>query len=185
MTERLSVANAAPFADARRALNATVVVGELLDPVWLLNRVVFPIVQWNPEALEARMATGIGPVLDRTSVRDRVDEIGRPVLDVLGFVICGSLERSRSALATLSYYGATVLSTRLATDWESWECQVGGHWLVKITDRETTVLNRGRAGRRPESRPTPIQASLMVEQLFDAAIRCGSERSIGRRSPKH
>ncbi|HAM44057.1 MAG TPA: hypothetical protein DCM67_03400 [Propionibacteriaceae bacterium] len=171
MIERLPVANRSTLADASAAFTASDLAGTLLAPVWLLGRIVCPIVLWDHEALNARLSGGVAPVLDRAAVRDEVDTSDPPVLEIRGFVTCGDLRRSEGALAALSYYGATVLATQTATDWDVWQCQLDGHWLVQVHDGQAITLNAGRASRRAESRPTAIQSRLMVEQLFDVALR--------------
>lgn len=171
MIERLPVANPESLPEARTAFGITSLLGEVLPPVWLLNRVVYPVVEWDREVLGSRLARGSLPLLDRAEVMEDLEGMSPPVLTVQGFVMCGDLSRFRSALATLSLYGSTILAMRTATDWDSWECQVDGHWLIETGDLRPKVLHPGRPGRRPESRPTPVQSRLMVEQFFDVALR--------------
>lgn len=176
MIERLGLAKQSPVLGsneiAEQIAETCGFEGTLLPAVWLCGTPIHAVVQWRQDVLAYRLATGLGPLLRRSEVRDSLGNSVPAVLNIRGFICFSPSTRARSAMLALSAYAPTTLAIAEPTDWDAWECELRDHWLVDRSVTPPVVASHGLRSRRPGTRPTAIQTRLICEQLFDVALRC-------------
>lgn len=156
---------------------AAELAGSVLPPVRVYGAVVRPVVLWDLNVLATRVRSAMGPILNRTGVREVVE--GRnsvataPVLRLSGVLSCGSFQRSRPGLAALACFGRVVVAapTPPGSDfWDCLECDYRGYTVVEVSDNGAAVVVQGYPGIDPSTKAVPVQQRLLLEQLFDVAI---------------
>lgn len=166
--------------EAARAVAAQVVgIGQMLPLTQFADARVFPIINWRPEALQRRLTSGHGPVLDLQEVYRQVSAChdGWPTaLRMIGFLGVDALAGARRQLAGLRSMGRTVAlvpagaSPRRAT---LMEFDVQGTAVV-ATSPDLHVLVGGDPGVRAGSDLSAVWRRFYEEQLFDWAQRAGT-----------
>lgn len=161
---------------ARAALPAA---GTCLPATWLAGAVVVPVVQWRHSALADRLASGMGAILDRVTLRDRSvsgDDPEPVPLRILASVVISRIAVSWDALARLSQYGQVIMCAPDEpgpTEMTVMECGYFGYTLVTVSRdaRRRKVLVPGHPGARPGTEPVAHQLRMRQEQLFDLALQ--------------
>jgi hypothetical protein len=155
-------------------------VGMCLPAVWFCDGLLVPVVSWDVEALQGRVATGRGPVLYRSVLADRLehgrDHIEPAVLRMEAFISLWPLSAARGALAAASAYAsavAAVPSPPGADGWDVFECDYYGFTVAEVDPVGARVVVEGLGRAKHSKGGVAHQRRLMEEQLFDVALRTG------------
>lgn len=152
--------------------------GECLPAVWFSNCLLVPVVSWDLEVLETRLATNRGPVLYRSMLADRLehgrDHLEPAVLRMEAFISLGRLPSARGALAAGSVYApaiAAVPSPPGTDGWNAFECDFYGFTVAEVDATGARVVVEGLRRARHSAGGIGHQRRLLEEQLFDVALR--------------
>jgi hypothetical protein len=163
---------------ADQAREQLVGAGVCLPAVSLAGAVVVPVVGWDDHVLRTRLRSTLGAVLDRTTVRDRLEEGLDPEpapLRILASIVLSRIGASWDGLAVQSPYGRVIACVpRRPRSWVLTECDYFGYTIVHVRQGGPETLVEGHRGARPGTMTTPVQGRLRQEQLFDVALRTDS-----------
>lgn len=156
-------------------------VGTCLPPVWFCGGQVIPVVSWQLDALEARVAAGRGPVLYRSVLADRLergrDDLEPAVLRMEAFISVLPLASAQGGLAAVSGYAAAVAAVPAppgAVGWDVFAYDYYGLTVAEVDHHGARAVVEGlRRPKHPQG-GVPHQRRLMEEQLFDVALRTGT-----------
>lgn len=170
------------MAQAAQAVISDVIgFGEMLPLTGFAGARVFPVVDWQWEALSLRFDEAAKPLLDPALVRDVLEDDGwardyPTVLSVVGFIGVAPLSEARRELAGLRSMGRTVAMTprRAATSTLTLaEFDLQGTAVVSLDD-ELRILVGGDPGIRRGTQMSPVWMRFYEEQLFDWAMKTKS-----------
>ncbi|MGH8472675.1 MAG: hypothetical protein ACREVJ_09540 [Gammaproteobacteria bacterium] len=152
--------------------------GACLPAVWFCGGVLVPVVSWNLEAFEQRMAAGKGPVLFRAVLADRLDHgrdhLESSVLRMRAFITLRPLQSARGALAAASAYAPAVAAVPARSGAEGWgvfECNYYGFTVAEVDQSGARPVIEGLKRAKHPAGGIGHQRRLMEEQLFDVALR--------------
>ncbi|KQR17215.1 hypothetical protein [Cellulomonas sp. Leaf334] len=151
--------------------------GSALPAVWLADTHVIPVVSIHKTAWHTRVASGLGPIVDRTWWLAASDACYSTAplraLDIEGFLVLGSPRRLRTALArlrTTAPVAALVPSPESLDAVELMRCDYYGYNVVAAREQSVEVLVTAAPWRPPEGH-VHFQRKLREEQIFDVALR--------------
>lgn len=152
--------------------------GSCLPTVWFCDRPVVPVVSWQHDALNRRLDAGLGPMLYRSVLADRLahgrDHLEPAVLRMEAFITLLPLSSARSALAAASVYAPAVAAVPVppgAGGWDVFECDYYGFTVAEVTSTGAQTVIEGLKRAKHRSGGIGHQRRLMEEQLFDVALR--------------
>lgn len=167
-----------PLASAELVRRDVIGTGACLPLVWFCDGLVVPVVTWHHEELHQRRDAGLGPVLYRSMLADRLvhgrDHLEPAVLAMEAFITVWPLASARGALAAVSGYASAVAAVPAppgAESWEVFECDYYGFTVAEVDPAGARVLIEGLGRPRHPAGGVPHQRRLMEEQLFDVALR--------------
>lgn len=149
-----------------------------LPLVWLLDRIVAPVVTWRSAELERRLERGQGPVLSRAALAGQLREgrdAERPaVLSVEAFVAVQPMRQALGAMGWLAGYAAAAVALPAppgSADWDVFECDYRGYTVAEVSPHHARIKVLGSLVGRSAHRPVNHHLRLLQEQLFDVAVR--------------
>lgn len=151
---------------------------QTLPPVWLMDGVVAPIVNWRIEAIGQRDAQASPPILSRARLGElfRAGEQGETPspLTIVAFVAVQPMPQARRVMGWLSgYAGVAVALPRPPghDPWAAFECDYQGFTVAEVGDGAATAVVQGRLTGRGAQLSADAHSRLLEEQLFDLALR--------------
>lgn len=167
-----------PLGAAELVRRDVIGTGTRLPPVWFCDGLVLPVVTWDHEVLHQRLRAGLGPVLYRSVLADRLehgrDHLEPRVLRMEAFITLWPLSSARSALAAVSGYASAVAAVPAppgADGWDVFECDYYGFTVAEVDEACARTLIAGLRRPKHPAGGVPHQRRLMEEQLFDVALR--------------
>ncbi len=165
--------------EAAELVRRDVLGGEqTLPPVWLMDGVVAPIVNWRRGAIGTRDVQASPPILSRA----RLGELFRAgaqhetpsPLTIVAFVAVQPMAQARRVMAWLSGYAAVAVALPRPPGhdpWEAFECDYRGFTVAEVGNAAATAVVQGRLTGRGAEMPADAHSRLLEEQLFDLALR--------------
>lgn len=168
-----------PFEAAQAVCRDVLDGGTCLPMIWFCGGLVVPVVSWDFAALAARRNAGLGPMLYRSVLADRLEH-GRndepAVLEMDAFISLASFPSARNALAAVSGYAQAVAAVPRppgADDWCAFECDYYGFTVAEVDGHGARIVVDGLRQPKHPAGGVNHQRLLMKEQLFDVALRAG------------
>lgn len=169
-----------PLVAAEMVRESALGTGTNLPIIWFAGGPVVPVVEWNHDALAARMRAGRTPMLCREVLADRLahgrDHEEPAVLRMAAFITLHAFPGARSALGAASGFTPAVAAVPTppgAANWSRFEADYYGFTVVEVDDLGASVVVRGRTTAKHPEGGVPRERRLMEEQLFDVALRTG------------
>lgn len=154
--------------------------GLLLDRVRLFGQWVTVVAALDEAVHVARAASGWGPVLDRTTLAcweelpELWPEVPGPAVRMVGVLSCDTAWR-RALTTAGSFIG--FCATAFALDGPPvQECLLTAQWygvaVLRLSDGSAELIQPGRSGRSPTSRPSAI-TRYAEERLYQRVLDDG------------